>query len=31
LPNAEKEKDRVLVLGIPDLLAQAGFTLAKLP
>jgi hypothetical protein len=31
LPDAEKEKDRVLVRGIPDLLAQAGFTLAKLP
>jgi hypothetical protein len=29
LPNAEKEKDRVLVRGIPKILAQAGYTVVK--
>ena len=29
LPEAEKEKDRVLVRGIPKILAQAGYTVVK--
>ena len=29
LPDAEKEKDRVLVRGIPKILAQAGYTVVK--
>jgi hypothetical protein len=30
LPDAEKEKDRVLVRGIPRILANAGYTVVKL-
>jgi len=29
LPEAEKEKDRVLVRGIPKILANAGYTVVK--
>jgi hypothetical protein len=29
LPDQEKEKDRVLVRGIPKILAQAGYTVVK--
>jgi hypothetical protein len=29
LPDQEKEKDRVMVRGIPQILAQAGYTIVK--
>ena len=30
LPDGEKEKDRILVRGIPKILAQAGYTVVKI-
>jgi hypothetical protein len=30
LPEAEKEKDRKLVRGIPQILAKVGYTIVKL-
>jgi len=30
LPDSEKEKDRILVRGIPKILAQAGYTVVKI-
>jgi hypothetical protein len=30
LPETEKEKDRVLVKGIPQILARAGYMMVKL-
>ena len=30
LPDAEKEKDRILVIGIPQILARAGYMMVKL-
>jgi hypothetical protein len=29
LPDKEKEKDRVLIRGIPKILANAGYTIVK--
>jgi hypothetical protein len=29
LPEVEKEKDRVMVRGIPEILTRAGYTIVK--